>query len=143
MIATALLKQHADIHKRKSKSKYEEDSPRAYRTFTSEGRSRPRFRTNPSRRPFKAAVDLQEEDENPHDDGGDSESGSYACVSVLKENECESVEDQIEEHVVCAFMSSCWDVKPESVAEECSTCVHDELFSLYTRQHAKYMGVLR
>ena len=42
---------------------------------------------------IKAAVDLEEEGENPDDDGGDSEPDSYACVSVLKEAEFESVED--------------------------------------------------
>ena len=35
LIATASRKQHADIHKRESRSKHEEDRPRAYRTFTS------------------------------------------------------------------------------------------------------------
>ena len=38
-----------------------------------------------------AAVDLEEEAENPDDDGGDSESDTYACVSVLKEDEFEFV----------------------------------------------------
>ena len=141
MIVTASRKQHADIHKRESRSKHEEDRPRAHRTFTSSrSTSRPHFRTNPSRRAFNAAVDM-EEDESPDDDGGDSESDSSACVSVLKENEFESVEDQIEQNVVCAFLSSGWDAQDESTAEECSTCVHDELFSFYTRQHAKDMGV--
>ena len=115
MIATALRKQHADIHKCQSRSKYEEDRPRACRTLTSSNRtSRPHFRTNPSRRAFKATADLEEEDENPDVDGGDSESCSHACVSVLKEIDFESVKDQIEQDVVCAFLSSGCDVEDES-----------------------------
>ena len=57
-------------------------------------------------------MDLEEEDEKPDDDGGDSESAFNACVSVLKEDEIESVEDQIEKDVVCAFLSSGWDGRP-------------------------------
>ena len=36
---------------------------------------------------FKAAEDLEEEEIDNTDDDGDSESDSYACVSVLKEHE--------------------------------------------------------
>ena len=49
----------------------------------------------------------------------------------VEEDDFESVEDQIEQDVVCAFLSTGWDGEDESMAEECSTCVHDELFSLY------------
>ena len=83
MIATALRKQHADSHKSECWSKHEEDRPRTYRIFTSSlGTSRPHFRKNPYSRAIKAAVDLDEEDWSPDDDGGDSESDSYACVSL-------------------------------------------------------------
>ena len=109
MIATALRKQHADTHKRESRSKHEENKPRAYRTSTySNGTCRPHFRMNPSGRAIKAVVDLEDEDEDLDDDGGDRESDSNECVSVLKENEFESVEDQIKQDVVCAFMLSGW-----------------------------------
>ena len=77
-------------------------------------------------------MDLEEEDENPDDDGEDSESDFHARDSLLKEDEFVSVEDQIERDVACAFLSSGWDVEDEAVAEECSTCVHDELFSFCT-----------
>ena len=50
------------------------------------------------------------------------------------------MENQVEQDVVCAFLSSGWDVEDESIAEECSIRVHDELCSLYTRQHAKRHG---
>ena len=48
----------------------------------------------------------------------------------MKRKQFESVEDQIEQEVVCACLSSGWD---ESIAEDCGTSVHDELFSVYTQ----------
>ena len=41
-------------------------------------------------------------------------------------------------------MRSChqgWDIEDESTAEECSTCVHGDLFSFSARQHAEDVGV--
>ena len=51
------------------------------------------------------------------------------------------MEDQIEHDVVACFISSGCDLNDKEVAEEISNCVHDELFSSYSRDKAKSMGV--
>ena len=73
---------------------------------------------------------------------GDSESDSCACVSV-KELELESLRTRWNTMWSVRSCHQVRDVEGESMAEECSTGAHDELFSFYTRQDVKDMGVRR
>ena len=108
----------------------DEDKNGAYRTVISKGTCRPQFRANPSRRAFKAVVDLEEEDENPDDDGEYSEFDSYACVAVLKEEEFEFVDEQ--------NVLSCQQVGTSRTSRSLKSAA---LAYTTKRQHARDMGV--
>ncbi len=61
----------------------------------------------------------------------------YACVTCLKDEELETVEDQIEQDVVAAFMAAGHSPHDEETAEEMCSCVDEKLCGLYSRERAK------
>ena len=55
------------------------------------------------------------------------------CTAI---DEFSTVEEQIEQDVVVAFIMTGANMDDEVAAEEASSCVHDELYALYSRARA-------
>ena len=139
-VALVLRKHHARIHLVEKRSRNTSPSAKPFRKWNT-----PKHNTF-VRRPFKRAYSAvedptQEDEEEDEQEEPEGEDELYACVTCLKDDDYENVEDQIEQDVVTCFVCVGADLADEEVCEQISACVHDELFGFYSREEARQNGV--
>ena len=154
VISEALRRQHSKVHlcERRQEKTME---PKAFRSWhrPRQGQSSSFTRRPFQRRAFNAEMDTDEYDDRIGDqdefvdeaDGesfdSDRDTGVYRCLTCVGEGECDSVEDQLEQDVVTAYLAAGADLNDRDTAEECSDCFHNELFALMSREQAQTRGV--